>query len=219
MSAAPIVFDLDGTLIDSAPDICAIANAVLAREDVPLLSMPEARSFVGHGADIFVRRMRAARDIPDGEHARILGNFLAAYEGAVEHSTIYPGVVDALTVLAAKGHTLGICTNKPFRPTEIVLAHFDLSARFATVIGGDSLPVRKPDPAPLVAAFDALGSVGLYIGDSEVDAETAERAGIPFLLFTEGYRKTPVGELPHSGAFSHWDELPGMVDGLLSQSA
>lgn len=219
MSAAPLVFDLDGTLIDSAPDICAIANRVLAEEGVALLSMPEARGFVGHGADIFVRRMRAARDIPDAEHKRVLGQFLAAYEGAVEHSTVYPGVLDALSVLAVRGHALGICTNKPFRPTEIVLAHFDLTPRFATVIGGDSLPVRKPDPAPLHAAFETLGGAGLYIGDSEVDAEAAERAGVPFLLFTEGYRKTPVADIPNAATFSHWDELPGLVGALATQTA
>ncbi|MEM1428857.1 MAG: phosphoglycolate phosphatase [Pseudomonadota bacterium] len=210
-----LVFDLDGTLIDSAPDICAMANALLAEEGIDRVSLAEARGFVGAGADAFVRRMRAARGIPEADHARLLARFLELYEGAVAHSVIYPGVLDALTLFAAKGHALAVCTNKPIRPTHIVLDHFEMRGRFGAVIGGDTLPVRKPDPAPIHAAFAALGAeTGLYVGDSEVDADAAARAGVPFLLFTEGYRKTPVAEMPHDAAFSHWDELPALIERL-----
>ncbi len=220
MSAPALVFDLDGTLVDSAPDICAVANVVLAAEGVAPLSLPEARGFVGSGADMFVRRMRAARGLPDADHDRLLASFLAGYEGAVARSALYPGAVDALALLAARGHPLGLCTNKPIGPARTVLAHFGLAARFGAVIGGDSLPVRKPDPAPLRAVLEALGARGgLYVGDSEVDAETAERAGVPFLLFTEGYRKAPVHALPHAAAFSHFDALAGLVDAHTVRSA
>jgi phosphoglycolate phosphatase len=210
--APAVVFDLDGTLVDSAPDICAVANGVLAGEGAAPMTLEEARGYVGSGADVFVRRMREARGIAEREHARLLAAFLDAYEGAVAHSTLYPGVVDALAVLAGGGHRLGLCTNKPLGPTRAVLAHFGLAEVFGAVLGGDSLPTRKPDPAPLRAAFEAMGATGgLYVGDSEIDAETAERAGVPFLLFTEGYRRTPAETLAHAAAFAHFDRLPALV--------
>ncbi|MEM6740178.1 MAG: phosphoglycolate phosphatase [Pseudomonadota bacterium] len=219
MSAA-LVFDLDGTLIDSAPDIRAMANTLLVEEGAEPLGEAEARSFVGHGADIFVRRMRAARGLVEADHPRLLRRFLELYEGAVELSEVYPGVVDALSILAAEGYALGVCTNKPIGPARIVLDHFGLTSRFGVILGGDSLPVRKPDPAPLYAAFEALARpAGIFVGDSEVDAETAERAGAPFLLFTEGYRKAPVRDLPHAATFSHWDEVPGLVRSLTLRTA
>ena len=212
MSVPAIVFDLDGTLIDSAPDICAIGNTVLEAEGARPMTLAEARGYVGAGAGEFVRRMMAARGLPEADHPRLLERFVGLYEGAVELSAVYPGVVDALAVLAARGHALGVCTNKPEGPARTVLAHFGLAPRFGAVIGGDSLSVRKPDPAPLFAAFEGMGAApGLYVGDSEVDAQTAERAGLPFLLFTEGYRKAPAEALTHAARFAHWDALPGLV--------
>ena len=215
---ARIVFDLDGTLIDSAPDIHAGANGILADEGLLPLTLDEARSFIGNGAAVFVARMRAARGVPDSEQARLHAEFTRRYETFVGLTVIYPGVVEALEALAAEGHGLGICTNKPLRPTRAVLAHLGLDRFFGAVFGGDSLPVHKPDPAPLHAAFEALGAgPALYVGDSEVDAETAQRAGAPFLLFTEGYRKSPVAEMPHDIAFASFTELPGGVARLLAR--
>lgn len=212
MVAPAVVFDLDGTLIDSAPDICAMGNRVLAEEDAGQMTLTQSRDYVGSGAAVFVRRMMAAHDLPEADHPRLLARFLELYEGAVKETTLYPGVEDALAVLGARGHGLGICTNKPISPTRKVLAHFGMSGRFGTVIGGDSLAVRKPDPAPVFAAFEELGAkTGLFVGDSEIDAAAAERAGAPFLLFTEGYRKSPVEEIPHAARFDHWDKLPGLV--------
>lgn len=212
---ARIVFDLDGTLIDSAPDIHGIANALLAAEGLAPITLDEARDFIGNGASVFVAKMRAARGIPDSEHARLLADFVARYDDAVTLTRPYPGVEAALAALAAAGHAMGVCTNKPIRPTRAVLAHLGLDRWFATVWGGDSLPVHKPDPAPLAAAFAALGSgAALYVGDSEVDAETARRAGVPFLLFEGGYRGCPVEDLPHQARFASFDALPDIVRGL-----
>jgi phosphoglycolate phosphatase len=101
-----------------------------------------------------------------------------------------------------------------------VLSHFGLGPRFGAVLGGDSLSARKPDPAPLLAVLEALGAAeGVYVGDSEIDAETAERASVPFLLFTEGYRKAAVETLVHAAAFSHFDALPALVAERTSRSA
>lgn len=209
---ARIVFDLDGTLIDSAPDIRGVGNALLAQEGLEPLTLAETRDFIGNGAAVFVARMRAARGIDEGEQARLHAAFVERYDAAVELTVLYPGVREALEALRAAGHRLGVCTNKPIRPTRAVLAHFGLDGFFETVWGGDSLSVHKPDPAPLHAAFDALGEGPmLYVGDSGVDAETAERAEVPFLLFTEGYRKLPVEEMPHHVAFSDFSALPDIV--------
>lgn len=217
---ARIVFDLDGTLIDSAPDIHAIANNILAAEGKAPISLDEARDFIGNGASVFVAKMRATRQIGDDQHDRLLSAFLAGYDDAVTLTVPYPGCEAALQTLRDAGHSLGICTNKPIRPCKSVLAHLGLDVHFQTFWGGDSLPVHKPDPTPLHAAFDALpDGPPLYVGDSDVDAETAERAGVPFLLFTEGYRKSPVNEMPHTVAFSHFDALPDLVDRQLRQIA
>lgn len=217
---ARIVFDLDGTLIDSAPDIHAIANAILAEMSRKAITLDQARDFIGNGASVFVAKMRAARDIPDREHDRVLADFVARYDDAVHLTVPYAGVETALAQLVAAGHDLGICTNKPIRPCKSVLAHLGLDRFFQTIWGGDSLSVHKPDPAPLNAAFDALPEgPELYVGDSDVDAETARRAMVPFLLFTEGYRKLPVAEMPHTAAFADHEELPALVERLLARAA
>ena len=159
--------------------------------------------------------MRAARGIADDQQGPMLAAFMGGYHGAVGLTVPYRGVPAALDALAAAGHALGVCTNKPTEPARAVLAHVGLLDRFGVVVGGDSLPVTKPDPAPLFAALDALPpGPSVYVGDSEVDAATAQAAGVPFLLFTEGYRKSPVDALPHAAAFGDWDDLPGLVAAL-----
>jgi phosphoglycolate phosphatase len=214
-----VIFDLDGTLIDSAPDIHAAANRVLADEGLAPLSFEAVRGFIGKGLPHLVARLlEASGEAPDGpRHRRMLGRFEASYETAVGLTVIYPGVIAALDALAATGHALGICTNKPLAPARAVLRHLGLDARFGAVLGGDSLPQRKPDPAPLRATAAALDATAVvYVGDSEVDAATAAAAGLPFALFTEGYRKVPVAELPHDRAFADFAALPGIVDALLT---
>ncbi len=211
------IFDLDGTLVDSAPDIHAAANRVLAAHALPPLTLDETRSFIGAGAPVFVERMAAARlAAPDPARTEaMLVGFLEAYEGAVALTRPYPGVVPVLERLAAAGWRLGLCTNKPEAPTHGVLAHFGLARFFAAVVGGDSLPVRKPDPAPLRHVVTALGAARpVFVGDSETDAATARAAGLPFALFTRGYRLSPVAALPHDFAFDDWDALPGWLESL-----
>jgi phosphoglycolate phosphatase len=120
----------------------------------------------------------------------------------------YDGVRETLAALHGTGHALGVCTNKFRSLSTQILDALDLSRYFDVVIGGDSLAVKKPDPAPLLAAFAALpGAPLFYVGDSEVDAQTAAAAGLDFALYTQGYRKTPVHELRHSFAFDRFDAL------------
>ncbi|SEL25805.1 phosphoglycolate phosphatase [Roseovarius azorensis] len=213
-----VVFDLDGTLIDSAPDIHASANRLMARHGFAPFEPQETRAFIGRGVPHFIACCLAARGA-DGSavlRAQMVEEFVAGYEAAVTLTTIYPGVQDALARLVAMDLRLGICTNKPERPARAVLAHLGLAGHFDVVIGGDSTVQRKPDPMPLQAAVAGLGAGDVvYVGDSEVDAETAERAGLPFALYTEGYRKSPVADLPHHAAFSDFATLPEVVNDLL----
>ncbi|MGR3375530.1 phosphoglycolate phosphatase [Salipiger abyssi] len=209
-----IVFDLDGTLIDSAPDLHLAANLVLRDEGLPEISFAQARSFIGKGAGVLISRVMEAVGLGDdpAEHARLLAKFMTHYEGEPAHTLVYPGVMDALARLEAMGCVMGLCTNKPGEPTAIALRHFGFDRFLGKVASADTLPRRKPDPAPLLHVMRDLGAeTALYVGDSEVDAETAERAGLPFALYTEGYRKTPVAELYHSYLFDHFDQLPDLV--------
>ena len=209
---ARIVFDLDGTLIDSLPDIHALMNRVIAPLDLPPLTLETVKGFVGRGAPVGIARLRAHFGLPESQQEPLLSAFLDIYETGTDLTRPYPGVVSALEQLQQQGHRLGICTNKPLAPTRAVLAHLDLARHFETVIGGDSLTVRKPDPAPLDAAFADLGdSAPIYVGDSETDAETAVAAQVPFLFFTEGYRVASVDQIPHARAFRNWADLPKLV--------
>lgn len=213
-----VVFDLDGTLIDSAPDLHGAAVRLLKGEDRPPLDLATIRSFVGNGVPTLVRRVMAASDIDVANHTRLMRIFIEDYQArSTELTTLYPGVLDSLAALQADGHALGICTNKPETPSRVILDAFGLTDIFGVVIGGDTLPVHKPDPAPLEAAFAQLGATHrLFVGDSEVDADTAVALGAPFALYTEGYRKTAVGQIPHQVRFSDYADLARLAARVFS---
>lgn len=209
-----IVFDLDGTLIDSAADIHHAASATVRAEGLPDVTLEQTRSFVGHGARVFVERLeRATAGSNQPERTeRMRAIFAEEYRKAHDLTQVYPGVEAALAELKAQGWRIGLCTNKPMVPTRAVLKHFGWEDLFETVFAGDSLTRMKPDPAPLEAALEELGDgLCVYVGDSEVDAATAQSAGVPFALFTEGYRKTEVAKMPHTEAFSDWSHLPAIA--------
>lgn len=212
----PIVFDLDGTLIDSAPDIQVAVNQVLDANGVGALSLSQVRSFIGGGVDILWKKVIEATSLNPDQHERLVVEFMSLYQSATTLTGLFPGVVDALEVLAARGHPLGICTNKPLEPTRAILDHLNISGYFTFIIGGDSLPEKKPDPKPLIAAFVGLGADprnpdGIYVGDSEYDAKCAASVPVPFMIYTEGYRQTPIADLPHRAAFDDWSKLPDLV--------
>ncbi len=214
------VFDLDGTLIDSAPAIMRVGNRLLADHDAPPLTPEETRSFIGHGAARFVEQAFAARDIVVGNNMADAVVLFEKYyaEGDPSENAPFPGVEHSLDALRGAGVTLALCTNKPGAATRAVLDGLGWASRFAAVVAGDTLNSRKPDPAPLREALLRSGGGSMvYVGDSEVDAETARRAGAPFILYTEGYRHAPVDAIPHDRAFSDFHMLPGLVRAVVEQ--
>lgn len=208
-----ILFDLDGTLVDSAPDIQAAVNRMLEGEGRAALDLATVTRFIGNGLPKLVERVMAVSDLAQDQHARLTAVTLALYNaGGTALTRPYPGVVQALTALLARGHVLGVCTNKPEGAARAVLTDLGLMPLFQAVVGGDRLAVTKPDPAPLrLCAEELEAEYIIFVGDSEVDAATAEAAGVPFLLFTEGYRKGPVAAMPHRAAFDDFHSLPGLL--------
>ena len=216
----PVVFNLDGTLIDSLPNITDAANALLRGEGLPPLDRARVAGFVGLGEQVFVDRLIAATDLAPQDRDRLLARFIAIYEAETARTRLFPGVRAALDAIRGAGHPLALCTNKPGGPLAHTLKAAALERTFDVVVAGDTLPVRKPDPAPLRHILDRLNAdAAIYVGDSETDAETARRAGLPFVLFTEGIRVAPVDEIPHDRIFSDFAELPGIVAGLGARRA
>lgn len=204
-----IIFDLDGTLIDSAPEIHGAVNSVLAHYNLGRLTPEQVRSFVGNGADVLIAKSLQAVDAPDWQTLQrsVYSDFIRLYEHSFTLTTLYPGVAAMLDLLASRGHPIGICTNKPEGATRAVLQHFGL--HFPVIVGGDTLPQRKPHPAPLQMAHQMLGGGEvIFVGDSEVDAETARAAALPFALFTGGYRH---GDVAHDIAFDDHAQFADLI--------
>lgn len=217
LQPCPVVFDLDGTLIDSAPDIHACVNSVLDQHGVDRLTLQQVRSFIGGGVDALWQKIILEQALAQGDREQYVAAFMTCYQDANKLTRLYPNVVEALHALSDRGHPLGLCTNKPHAVTTSILEHFGLDRLFACVIGGDSVPERKPHPAPLRAAFAGLGAhpqqpKGLYVGDSEFDAACASAVPVPFLLYTEGYRQSAVKDLQRIDSFSDFLELPHLVE-------
>ncbi len=207
-----ILFDLDGTLIDSLPGISWAANTLLEGERRPPLPQAQIGSFVGRGELVFLRRLIAAGGLKASDQERLLPPFLELYAKAAERTELFPGVRAALEELKGQGRPLGLVTNKPSGPMTAVLDRLELGAFFDCIVAGDTLDKRKPHPEPLLHCLDTLGAErGLYVGDSEIDAETSGRAGVPFALFTEGIRQAPVEDLAFWRTFDHFDALPALV--------
>lgn len=212
--SAVVVFDLDGTLVDSAAAIRDIANVLMSDLGLAPLDLAEARSYIGNGAPTFLQRALDARHAHDPlRFDERLHRFEELYGTAPGEANIpFPGVEELMRQLKGVGHRLALCTNKPAVPTDVVLAAHGWHELFAAVVTGDSLPERKPHPAPLLAAArQAGGGPVVYVGDSEVDAATAQAARIPLLIYAHGYRKVPLSELPHAATFETFDEVPQLV--------
>mgnify|MGYP000639852915 CR=1 FL=1 len=213
-----VIFDLDGTLVDSAADLQAAANRLMRQNGLPELDLATVTGFIGNGIARLVERCFALHgDLPEDLTTQI-ARFKDFYEAEGHRRTrLMPAAESALRRLAAGGTAIGLCTNKDTAPALEILRHLRVERLFSAVVGGDSGLAKKPDPAPLLACISACGAKpeeAVYVGDSETDAHTAAHAGLPFLLYTEGYRKAPLAALEHRAAFSHFAMLPQVVQGL-----
>jgi phosphoglycolate phosphatase len=210
-----VVFDLDGTLIHSRPDIHAAANAALVGLGRPTLGIEAVTGFIGNGAQVLMRRCLEATGGAAGLEEAAVARFMAAYAAAPAALTRpYPGVVAALEALAEAGLPMAVCTNKPQDLSAAILDALDLARFFPVLIGGGGDHPLKPDPAGLLAAIERLGgdpATALFVGDSETDAETARSGGLRFALFTGGYRKAPAESLGADHLFDHFDALPTLA--------
>lgn len=207
-----ILFDLDGTLVDTAPDLAAAMNHVMAAHDRPPLPVDAVRHLVGHGARALIARGFAATGDarPDLVEAA-MPLFLQYYAGHIaDGSRPFPGVEAALDALAAAGCLLAICTNKPTALAVALIEALGWSSRFAAIVGFDSVPRAKPDAGHVHATLAACGAAAagaVFVGDSATDLGAARNAGLPILLVSFGFTDTPARELGGDAVIDHYDEL------------
>lgn len=220
---ALVVFDLDGTLVDTAPDLVGALNAILEREGIPPVPAPSARKMIGAGARALLERglERDGRTIDADKLNRMVQDFIACYaDNIAVHSKPFDGLVAALDVLAARGCTFAVCTNKLEWLSKRLLDQLDLSKRFAAICGADTFGVSKPDPTILrqtVARAGGKMSSAIMIGDAGPDVGVARRAGIPVIGVDYGYTEVPIRDLAPDIVISHLEQLPDAVSHVLAQ--
>lgn len=210
MTADTILFDLDGTLVDSAGDLTASLNHALGVLGRPAIDPAGVRAMVGHGARKLLERGLAATGemTPELVEAGV-GPFLDYYGAHIaDHTRPFDGVESALDVLAGQGLRLGICTNKPVVLAEKLVAALGWRDRFGAVLGADSRPYRKPDPRHLMDTLhETGGSRAIFVGDSRTDADTALAAKVPLVLVNFGYSTEDVETLGATHVIGHFNEL------------
>ena len=213
MSALPfdlVVFDLDGTLADTAPDLAAALNHALAHFGRPAIEAEMVRNMIGHGSRALLRKgLAATGPVSEELVERGYGTFLDYYAAFIcEGSRAYEGVEDCIDTLRAQGVRVAVCTNKPEALTHLLLDALGWQDRFDAIVGGDTLPLRKPDPAPLREAIARSGGGNaVMIGDSITDADTARAAGVPFVAVSFGFSDRPVEALGADAVVDHFDHL------------
>ena len=219
---ATVVFDLDGTLVDTAPDLVGALNAVLAERGLPPLALNLAKVMVGRGARVLIEQGFAAAGEPLDAALipALFERFIAIYRARIaDESRPFDGAVAALDQLSAAGATLSICTNKR---TDLSLALLDalkLTPRFAAVIGADRAPAAKPDPRHLIAAIQAVGGRAdraVMVGDSASDIGAARAAGVPSVVVSFGYTEVAAADLGGDHLIDHFSQLPDLVARLLA---
>ena len=216
---AAVVWDLDGTMVDSALDIAAALNQLLTEERLPELEDERIRNMIGEGVPTLIQRGLAAHDETADEQqlGRLVQRFLEIYSASATNRTrLFPGVREVLATLGDAGIRQAVCTNKPEAITRQVLADLDIATHFDVVIGGDTLPRNKPDPLPLRTTLQRLGmspEQSLMVGDSAIDVLTAHAAGVDVAFVTFGYGPPP--SKPQLADFLVDDvaEIPALVAG------
>jgi phosphoglycolate phosphatase len=216
-----VVFDLDGTLVDTAPDLIGALNFVLDREGLPPVPLESARTMIGAGARALLERGLEV----DGRHAgvedinRLTDDFIEYYAAHIaDASRPFDGLESALDDLEAQGYRFAVCTNKLEWLSKRLLDRLGLSARFAAICGADTFGISKPDPAILQQTVARAGgqlSTAIMVGDAGPDIGVARRAGIPVIGVEFGYTDVPIADLKPDRLIGHMSELPAAVESLM----
>ena len=216
-----VVFDLDGTLVDTAPDLIGALNFILKREGLAPVPLTSARMLIGAG----VRRLLERGLEVDGRHAsaedinRLTDDFIDYYAAHIaDASQPFEGLEGALDDLERQGYRFAVCTNKLEGLSKLLLDRLGLSGRFAAICGADTFGVSKPDPAILretVARAGGQMSAAVMVGDAGPDIGVARRAGVPVIGVEFGYTEVPIAELKPDRLIGHMRELPAAVEDLM----
>ena len=221
MARTTIVFDLDGTLVDTAPDLIDTLNIILAREGMAPVPYEQGRVSIGGGARAMISRALAAegRQAAPAELDKMFVDFITHYSAHIaDRSRPFPGVERALAHLANSNFILAVCTNKLEGLSRQLLDTLGLSRHFAAICGQDSFAVQKPDPVILTRTIAAAGgdaNAAIMVGDSNTDVLTARAAGVPIIGVDFGYTEQPIEEFQPDCVISHFDELPGVIGPLV----
>ena len=221
MGAPTIVFDLDGTLVDTAPDLIATLNVLLGRHGVPAVGFDTARGMIGAGVRPLLQRALASQGLgfPPAEIDRLFNEYLELYAAHIaDHSRPFPGLEPALDRLAARGCAFAVCTNKLEWLSVLLLERLGMAARFAAICGQDTFAMRKPDPEMLRLTIMRAGgdpAHAVMVGDSMTDVTTARAAAVPVVAVDFGYTEIPPRELGADRLISHFDRLVPTIEELL----
>lgn len=218
-----VVFDLDGTLADTSGDLIAAANACFAARGLGEILDPVADALIAFHGGRAMLKAGYERVAHSDAAALIEADYpvLLDYYGAHidRHTVLYPGAVAAVEALRAAGFATAICTNKPEGLARELVARLGIADLFGALIGADTLPLRKPDPTPYIAAVQAVGGTvprSVLIGDTETDRKTAAAAGVPSVLVTFGPEGRGIERLSPEALLNHYDDLPELVGRLIA---
>lgn len=211
-----IVFDLDGTLVDSAPDLIGSLNATLAMEGIAPVPLDKARDLVGAGVKALLERglALAGRSVSEARFQQLFDAFFAHYAENITVATRpYPGLIEAMTALKAEGWRFAICTNKLEALSIKLVAELGLTHWFEANCGGDSFAFKKPDPRHLTETIRLAGGadIAIMVGDSQTDVDTARNAGIPVIGVPFGYTPVPMVDLKPDVLIQHFSEFRAAV--------
>jgi phosphoglycolate phosphatase len=222
-SARTIVFDLDGTLVDTAPDLINALNFVLDREGMPPVPLHSARNMIGAGARRLIERGLEldGRSLGLEDVTRLTGDFIDYYAAHIaDVSRPFEGLEGALDDLSERGYRFAVCTNKLEWLSKLLLDQLGLSSRFSAICGADTFGVSKPDPAILRQTIARAGgevSSAIMVGDAGPDIGVARRAGIPVIGVEFGYTEVPIADLKPDRLINHMRQLPAAVESLMFQ--
>jgi phosphoglycolate phosphatase len=218
---APVLLcDLDGTLVDSLPDLAAAIAELLDQESRPGLMQEAVAAMVGDGVPKLIERALAATGgvPPAAELAALVARYMPIYEARLTELTRpYPGAIETLQALKDNGWRLAVCTNKPEAPSREIVTGLGFAGLFEAISGGDSLPVKKPDPGHVLGLLAGLGAApgaAVMLGDSTNDVRAAQAAGLPAIAIAHGYGATPARELGADRVIESFAELPAALAAL-----